>query len=138
MVLGHICEILVFGVKFINRILCSAGKSGKVKHVVLTLLAVSIFAIFILNKSQPSYPSSKLPRIELTIRLALSKKLLERFFCDFLRSTALFWNSNYGDVLLILDNEDKRKKFESTLKSIGLPIKFRLAYEKDLIRHGYI
>ena len=76
-------------------------------------------------------------KIELTIRLTLNiPRLVEHLLCDFLRSAVLFWNPNYGDILLILDEEDKPNNFESELNSLGLPFKFRFAYEKDLLNQS--
>ena len=76
-------------------------------------------------------------KIELTIRLTLNiPRLVEHLLCDFLRSAVLFWNPNYGDILLILDEEDKPNNFESELNSLGLPFKFRFVYEKDLLNQS--
>ena len=72
------------------------------------------------------------PKIELTLRVTLRNDLLELILCDFLRSTVLFWSADYGDVVFILDERDKKKNFENKLNSLGLPNKFRCAYEKDL------
>lgn len=98
--------------------------------------------ISITNVVQPSKTSSlstrKIPRIDLAIRMPLRKDMLERIFCDLLRSTVLFWSPLYGDVLFILDNEDESQHFEEKMNALGLPNKFRCVYEKDFIRRAHI
>ena len=38
----------------------------------------------------------------------------------------MFWNPKYGDVVIILDEEDKRKNFSKKFNSLALPFHFRL------------
>ena len=91
----------------------------------ITLFTLSVFILLInkhkteqsidYHRTDGSEKTSTLnppkPKIELTVRLMLNKpRLLQNLFCDFLRSAVLFWTPNYGDILLILDEEDKRKK----------------------------
>ena len=68
--------------------------------------------------------------IELTVRMTLTKKMIGRLFCTLLRSAVLFWNPKYGDVVIILDAEDGGKDFSTKLKSLRLPFRFRIVYEK--------
>ena len=107
----------------------------------LTILLIYVLFVYFLNKHNlPSTPSrlSKY-NIELTVRLTLTKnKFLERLFCEFLRSTVLFWNPNYGDILIILDEEDEQEKIESKFNALRLPFKFRFFYEENLVRHTEI
>ena len=74
--------------------------------------------------------------IELTVRMSLPKihnkndKMLRRLFCMFLNSAVVFWNSDFGDVVFILDEADRMKNFEMTLRKMELPFQTRVAYEK--------
>ena len=117
----------------------------------VSLVALSIVGICYLNNFQgvKLFPEvkeeigqklsrQKKPNIELTLRFTLRDDILELLFCDFLRSTALFWSPHFGDVVFILDEEDKAKNFELKLHSISLPNKFRFVYEKDLKERSYI
>ena len=80
------------------------------------------------NKPSADYVSSE--SIELTIRMGLTKKMIGRLFCLLLRSAVLFWNPKYGDVVIILDEEDEGKDFLKKLNSLRLPFRFRLVYEE--------
>lgn len=71
-----------------------------------------------------------LPPIELTIRMPLMKEMINRLLCQLLRSAVLFWNKDYGDVVIILDEEDRPKNFSTQISSVGLPFNFRIVYEK--------
>ena len=68
--------------------------------------------------------------IVLTIRMTLMKKVIGRLFCFLLRSAVLFWNPNYGDVVIILDEVEKVNFFLKKLNSLRLPFCFRLVYVK--------
>ena len=76
------------------------------------------------------WTTEKRPNIELTIRIPLQKGHLELVFCDLLRSVALFWSSDWGDIVFILDEPDRKQDFESKLNNLQLPHKFRFVYEK--------
>ena len=76
------------------------------------------------------WTSEKSPNIELTIRIPLQKRHLELVFCDLLRSVTLFWSSDWGDIVFILDEPDRKQDFESKLNNLQLPHKFRFVYEK--------
>ena len=91
------------------------------------------------NENQPNTTTSCRPllvrdlygNVELTVRMALTEELLTRFFCSLLRSTVLFWNHNYGDILLILNEEDRSKQtqLQQNLDDLDLPFRFRIVYE---------
>lgn len=68
--------------------------------------------------------------IELTVRLTVTPKIMANLYCDLLRSATVFWNGKYGDVVLILDEEDKAEKLPHKLNALGLPFYFRGVYEK--------
>lgn len=108
-----------------------------------TIIVVFIYAIvqiLIYNSADRAYEGTTLlvPRpkpfldnysIELTIRVSIRRQRLVKFLmCDLFRSAVVLWNKNYGDVVLILDEEDK-----DTLPQIlnsSLPFNLRVYYEK--------
>lgn len=67
--------------------------------------------------------------IELTVRTSLKQETKGHLLCSLLRSASVFWNGSLGDVVIILDEEEKFDVFESKLKSLGLPFNFRFVYE---------
>lgn len=90
------------------------------------------------NENQPNHNTSARPlgvrdlygKVELTVRMSLTDELIERFLCSLLRSTSVFWNPNYGNILLILDEEDRLKQdFQKRLSELKLPFHFRYVYE---------
>ena len=81
-------------------------------------------------KNKEIRTTQKKPNIELTIRIPLQKRHLELVFCDLLRSVTLFWSSDWGDIVFILDEPDRKQDFESKLNNLQLPHKFRFVYEK--------
>ena len=65
----------------------------------------------------PTITINTLPKMKFFLRMSGSlKDHKERFFCYFLRSTLLFWNTNYGnEIILVLDEHEpnhhtKKKK----------------------------
>ena len=75
--------------------------------------------------------------VELTVRLAVTNELVLRFLCSLLRSAVVFWNPSYGDVLLILDEEDRPKQqIQNQLSQLELPFQFRQVYEDRPIKEG--
>ncbi|KAK6173951.1 hypothetical protein SNE40_017317 [Patella caerulea] len=70
--------------------------------------------------------------ISLTIRMTSTPKLLRFVFCDLLKSVALYWTRQLGDVAIILDQESTKDRIlASTLQhhqeQIGM--KFSFIYE---------
>ena len=97
----------------------------RMKHLCITLLGTFVFLLLpikqmieqsnVYNQTDVDVIPAK-PEIELTVRFTINySRLLQNLFCDLLRSTALFWNPNYGDILLTLDEEDEPKNFETKL-----------------------
>ena len=110
------------------------------KYIFILLVTLTITWMYVLfynikddiamKNFQPiaDYVSSE--SIELTVRMTLKKKTIGRLFCVLLRSAVLFWNPKYGDVVLIMDEEDEGKNFVKKLNSLRLPFRFRLVYEE--------
>ena len=134
---------LTFKWQFGKRFFFNMVKLSKLKKfIALALFGILMYTLFTENLMNQSMGvnKNKKPQIELTLRMTLNREQLDRLFCDFLRSTSLFWNPTYGDIVLILDEEDKEKnfEFEPVLHSLGLPFNFRFVYEADLVRRDYI
>ena len=111
------------------------------KYIFLLLVTLTISGMYVLlhNKKgnitmkdiQLSGDVVSSEPIELTMRMTLKKKMINHLFCSLLRSAVLFWNPEYGDVVIILDEEDKGKNFSKKLNSLGLPFYFRIVYEEQ-------
>lgn len=82
------------------------------------------------SSTRPLNSTDLYGNVELTVRMAVNEELVRRFLCSLLRSAVVFWNPKYGDVLLILDEEDMSKhRIHEQLNQLGLPFRFKHLYE---------
>ena len=104
-------------------------------QIILLLLTVILFTViqFKYYEKMKTFPQIRMreSKIELTVRMSLHGNMIKRLFCMYLRSAVVFWYPGYGDVVFILDEVDRSKKFEETLLTAELPFSTRVEYEPD-------
>ncbi|XP_022109284.1 uncharacterized protein LOC110989301 [Acanthaster planci] len=79
-----------------------------------------------------SLTATKGHTLTLTLRMAAVPRLIQRLYCDFLRSAVLFWSPKLGHISVILDKEstaDHRLAARLSQQEPAFGVKFDFVYE---------
>ncbi|XP_022111416.1 uncharacterized protein LOC110990648 [Acanthaster planci] len=86
----------------------------------------------VVSPNRPNLPVTQDQTLTLTLRMAAVPKLIQRMYCDFLRSAVLFWSPKLGHISMILDKEsaaDHRLAARLSQQEHAFGVNFDFIYE---------